>query len=320
MNVDSKKLKFSLSFLVITLPFIFLLSIFSLYENIKHSYQSFALMCTKTFNLLIGYLLHFENFWSIFILFLFSFALIKATSFFLSQVYKTKKLINFFKTKELYRYKKLHIVKSEDPFAVTAGYFSPQIFISSKTFLMLSTDELSAVYDHELYHQKNLHPLFLLVTKTLNKLLFFLPVFKNLSVYFAFKYEVMADKFSIDKNSKSSLSSALYKMIDVKNSFSVHQTVSAFSLTSDRVSILAGEMGPSFKISRSFFVSSVVIVLFLSNFLFDPVATTVRASDDYEQRIEYNVPVDCYSPTESFVSLVTFGQQVSSDANMTYGF
>lgn len=319
MSVDSKKLKFTLSFLVVFLPLLFLLSIFRLYENIKYTYESFALICTKTFNLLLGYILHFENFWSFFILILFSLAIIRSVIFLASQIYKTQKLKTFFIKQGVYKYKNLNIVKSNELFAVTVGYLNPQIFISSQAFKVLDVSEIISVYYHEFYHQKNLHPLFLLMTKSLNKLLFFLPVLKNLSSYFAFKYEVLADSFAIEKNSKQVLSSALYKMIGSQNNLNLHQTVSAFSITSDRVKVLAGENEPTFKISKSFLIASIAIVLFLSNFLVSPVAT-VRASDDFEERIEYNVPVDCYSPTESFVSLVTFGQQVSSDANMTYGF
>lgn len=321
MKVDSRAHKFFIISAFLSLPLVFLAGILTAGDRVVASWEAFSLLCSKTWDLMIGYTMHYDNFWSLFIITLFSLALLNALIYAISHLYKFYLLKKKLTSNIVSSKKGINVVKSSDLFAITAGFLKPQIYLSSGLFTSLTIEELKAVTAHERYHQRNFHPLYLLLSYSLHSLLFFLPVAKSLIDYISLKYEILADDFSIKKTSKKNLSSALYKMIN-QNNLKFPETVSTFSATKERVDILTGDLKPIFHIPKFLSVFSLAIIFFLSSFLLSPTTTSIAAADvETFIGIEENgysvvVPVDCYSATESIASLVKFGQQ--SEANMTY--
>ena len=319
MRVDSKAYKFFVIFSFWALPLILLAGLATAGDRLLLSWQAFSAICSQTWDLLIGYAMQYNNFWSLLIIILFGLALVNAVFYIIGQYYKSYLLKKKFQSTLLFSKKIIHVVESEDLFAVTAGFFRPQIYLSAALFNRLSQPELKAVIAHEKYHQLNRHPFYLLLTHSLSRLLFFLPVVQSLLAYTILRYETLADNFAMSKTSKKDLSSALYKIIG-GNSLKFPETTSTFSTTKDRVEILTGEAKIVFKWPKFLTIFSLAIVFFLSSFLSNPVtlsaagAATVAGLE--ENGYSVAMPVDCYSPAESLVSLVKFGQQ--SEANMTY--
>lgn len=315
MKTDSLKYKIFLSVSFFIVPFLLLTGVLNAADRIKQTWSSFIVLCTQTWNLMIGYIFHFNNFWSLIVIVIFGLGLLRGVIYLGFQIFKTHQLKQGFNKKILSSKNRVKIVNDGNLFALTAGFIKPEIYLSYGLFNHLTINELRAVIAHERYHQKNLHPLYILLVNVIKSSLFFFPVLRKVASYISLKYEVLADTFAISKTSKATLSSALYKIISQKYHNQFPATVATFSVTKDRVNILSGESMPSLKISKALAVTSLVTAVLLSPTLFDGT-TKAYAGELMEGGMSQGVPVDCYSPAESIVSLVTFGQQ--SDPSMTY--
>jgi len=77
--------------------------------------------------------------------------------------------------------------------AFTAGFFKPEIFISSGLWGSLNEDEKKSVLFHELSHAKARDPLRVIFLKFLSDTFFFIPIFKWLKIKFEELMEKSAD-------------------------------------------------------------------------------------------------------------------------------
>jgi Zn-dependent protease with chaperone function len=83
------------------------------------------------------------------------------------------------------------------PSAFTAGFFSPEVFVSTGLLAALDENELRAVLLHELHHQESKDPLKSLAVSFVSDFLFFLPVSRFLKKSYHLAAEMTADAHSV---------------------------------------------------------------------------------------------------------------------------
>ena len=83
--------------------------------------------------------------------------------------------------------------------AYTIGLFKPRIVISNSLINNLTKQQLEAVVLHELYHFKNRHVLWLLLSRLISALFFFIPLIDYLSQQLKTEFELAADSFVVEK-------------------------------------------------------------------------------------------------------------------------
>ncbi|WP_336788476.1 M56 family metallopeptidase [Paenibacillus sp. MMO-177] len=94
---------------------------------------------------------------------------------------------------------KKNIVIIQEPvfIALSYGICKPKILISTYALSKFSEDEIEAILYHEQYHCLAYHPLQINMLKLLSKVLFFIPVIKELSHFYYIWMEIMADRYAI---------------------------------------------------------------------------------------------------------------------------
>ncbi|RJR15013.1 M56 family peptidase [Candidatus Microgenomates bacterium] len=95
-------------------------------------------------------------------------------------------------------------------FAYTIGFLRPKIVISKSFYNRLTKEQLEAVILHELYHAKNYHVLWLLMSRLISALFFFVPLISYLSKQLKTEFELAADAFVVStQNTRTHVSRAL---------------------------------------------------------------------------------------------------------------
>lgn len=89
------------------------------------------------------------------------------------------------------------VVDDHVPRAYCAGWWRPQIYLSTGALACLDRDELAAVVAHEAHHADRRDPLRLLVVKVLGEALFFVPVLRHLRKRYAALAELAADEAAV---------------------------------------------------------------------------------------------------------------------------
>ncbi|MCB9826707.1 M48 family metalloprotease [Candidatus Nomurabacteria bacterium] len=82
--------------------------------------------------------------------------------------------------------------------AYTTGIFSSKIVISKGLIQRLSSMQLEAVVLHELHHARSRHVLWLLFSRLISSLFFFIPLFSHLADRLRKEFELCADAFVIE--------------------------------------------------------------------------------------------------------------------------
>ena len=198
------------------------------------------------------------------------------TIFFLAQVYKTQKYLkNTLRNKttlpkkigkvafELGIEDKLVATKRGNFTCFCYGLLSPKICLNLKFASSLTRKELTAVLLHEIHHLKNKDPLKILVSRTIQSLLFFLPVSRDLQDHYLLSQELAADQKVLKNIGVWALRRALIKSISLPErnfafaSFSVEQNLE------QRIKILTSKSAKiTLKISTFRLVASIFAVVF----------------------------------------------------------
>jgi len=82
--------------------------------------------------------------------------------------------------------------------AYTIGLFKPRIVISQSLVRKLTEKQLEAVILHELYHLKRRHILWLLFSRLVSSLFFFIPLIEYLARQLKIEFELAADAFVVE--------------------------------------------------------------------------------------------------------------------------
>ncbi len=118
------------------------------------------------------------------------------------------------KLNEHYSTKNIMVISYPVPLAITMGFISPKIIISTGLMNLLNQDELDAVIYHEMYHQKNYDPLKIFLLTLVASTFVYIPILKWFNQKYRIIQEIMADNVAIEKQSTSlNIGSALLKML-----------------------------------------------------------------------------------------------------------
>jgi beta-lactamase regulating signal transducer with metallopeptidase domain len=91
------------------------------------------------------------------------------------------------------------VVKNNKLTAYTIGLFNPKIIFSEALIAKLSHEQLEAVVLHELHHLRSRHLLWLLLSKLISSLFFFIPLVEYLAQQLKTEFELTADAFVVEK-------------------------------------------------------------------------------------------------------------------------
>lgn len=109
---------------------------------------------------------------------------------------------------------KVILIKDQNLFSFCSGIFSSRIIITTGLILSLTEKELEAVLLHEQAHLDNLDSLKILLGKTISSMFFFLPIFSDLHQNMIAGSELLADKFTLEKQQEGQfLKSAIKKIL-----------------------------------------------------------------------------------------------------------
>ncbi|RBW68387.1 M56 family metallopeptidase [Bacillus taeanensis] len=153
-------------------------------------------------------------------------------------LYQFKKRISFLKDRELSTFysekfqvnKEIYVVRSNQYLAFTMGIRSPSIVLSTALIDLLEEEELTAVIEHETFHQHNHDPFMIFILQVIAQSLWFIPLTKWCYINYKIIREILADEYAIQKmGSEIGLSSALLKLIKHRLSAKVAPIVVQFS-------------------------------------------------------------------------------------------
>ncbi|MFC7686801.1 M56 family metallopeptidase [Ureibacillus sp. GCM10028918] len=132
------------------------------------------------------------------------------------QQYNCEKLTKEFNDQFRNRDEKFMIISYPVPVAITIGFVSPKIVLSTGLLNLLSEEELEAVIYHETYHLNNHDPLKIFLLSIGSITLPYIPILKWFNEKYRVIQEVMADELAIEKQETAvHIGSALLKMLKV---------------------------------------------------------------------------------------------------------
>ncbi|RJR28098.1 M56 family peptidase [Candidatus Microgenomates bacterium] len=91
------------------------------------------------------------------------------------------------------------VVRNTKLTAYTIGLLRPKIIVSKALTVKLSQNQLEAVVLHELYHLRNHHVLWLLLSRLISSLFFFIPLIEYFARQLKTEFELAADAFVVEK-------------------------------------------------------------------------------------------------------------------------
>ncbi|MGG0658281.1 M56 family metallopeptidase [Rummeliibacillus pycnus] len=173
-----------------------------------------------------------------------------------------------------YRFKKesIMVISYPVPLAITMGFISPKIIISTGLMNLLNDDELDAVIYHEMYHKKNNDPLKIFLLSLCASSMSYIPILKWFNQKYRIIQEVLADNLAIEKQATSMhIGSALLKMLKAGKLDSMPFIYASFADTSVnyRIEYMLNPLKDSqIKIPveiacRSFMIFSLICIFFI---------------------------------------------------------
>ncbi|UQZ86340.1 Regulatory protein BlaR1 [Paenibacillus konkukensis] len=106
------------------------------------------------------------------------------------------------------------VVRSPAPMAFAAGFWKPQIVLSTGLLELLDPSELEAVIHHETFHRKHGDPLKIFLLSLLASVMWYLPILKSFHQNYKIVREILADNYAIDKlGGSADLGGALLKLL-----------------------------------------------------------------------------------------------------------
>lgn len=132
------------------------------------------------------------------------------------QQYNSESLTKKFNEQYTSNDKEFMIISYPVPVAITIGFLSPKIVLSTSLLNLLTEEELEAVIYHEMYHLKNHDPLKIFLLSISSITLPYIPILKWFNEKYRVIQEVMADELAIEKQESAvHIGSALLKMLKV---------------------------------------------------------------------------------------------------------
>ncbi len=222
-------------------------------------------------------------------------SLTMAITFFLIQIYKTYRYLRSILRNKVASTKKISeialklgienklVVAKEGNFSsFVFGLLSPKICLNQSFANSLTSKELEAVLLHEKHHLKNKDPLKILITQTLQSLLLFLPVFRDLQNHYLLSQEVAADRAVLKNAGVFVLRNALIKSISLPGNNFALARLSAEQSFEQRIKILtAKSSGITLSISGFRLITSVLAVVFYL-FIANLPIYAIDHKDDHE--------------------------------------
>jgi len=135
---------------------------------------------------------------------------------------------------------KVYIINDSRIFSFCLGFISPKIYLSSTVLTRLNLAEIEAILLHEKYHLEHRDPLKILISQSIKRALFFLPIFKDLNNGYVVGKELAADKKAISLlGNKKILIEALIKIFTPQPEFNFKGAVTGpISATKERIEAL----------------------------------------------------------------------------------
>lgn len=314
---------------ILVIPFILVLSVMKASSTVMNIWNNVLAYCVSQKGIFISYLLHPDTAMVVAIGILFGTGLLFGLIFFTRQVYKvyqlkrelSKNAINVRGYGSIEN--DLMIVNDKRAFALTFGIFHPIIYISNGLLIKLTPQESRSVIIHERYHQKNHHPIRILLLNTLKTMLFFLPIAKSVVSKITIQYELLSDKSAIAGTSRSALARALVKTLEGDQDFSSYSSaVSSFTAFHERVEAITSEEGSirAFHFSRLSILFSIGLIVLFSFFLLQTQTELAQAhpisesgTDDSREHVNY-----CDGPEQTLLSVIQ-SSVPGSETNMSIG-
>jgi Zn-dependent protease with chaperone function len=148
---------------------------------------------------------------------------------------------------------RVDLIESAELSSFTYGVTVRRVVLTQGLLASTTPAELDAVLEHERYHVTNLDPWKILVSRTLVRSLFFLPVLRDLRTRYAAARELSADRRAIDRHGRTTLASALYKVVDGSHwvTLSPAAAIGGSDFLDERLTQLeTGEEPPTPRLSR----------------------------------------------------------------------
>lgn len=135
---------------------------------------------------------------------------------------------------------KVFIIQDSRVFTFCLGFISPKIYLSDSIFARLNSAEIEAVLLHEKYHLEHRDPLKILISQSIKKAFFFLPIFRDLNDSYIIGKELAADRKVVKLlKDKRTLIEALLKVLTFQSAFRSRGVVAGqLSATKERIKAL----------------------------------------------------------------------------------
>lgn len=117
----------------------------------------------------------------------------------LERVDRTPKRLQKIMNKHKLEGKTVLLAKESNLTAYTIGLFKPRIVVSQSLVGKLTEEQLEAVILHELFHLRSRHVLWLLFSRLISSLFFFIPLIEYLAKQLRTEFELAADAFVVEK-------------------------------------------------------------------------------------------------------------------------
>ncbi len=146
--------------------------------------------------------------------------------------------------------------------AVSIGFISKKIIISSHLISKLTSNELEAVVLHELHHNKFFHSTLLFFAEVLTETFFFIPIFQDLLVILKTEFEKSADLAAVKyQKTNKYVKESLKKILLTEDDFSIFPQFAHY-IISQRIDTLNSKKTKILINSKRFIVSVVSISVF----------------------------------------------------------
>jgi beta-lactamase regulating signal transducer with metallopeptidase domain len=329
MSVYTRSKKLLAITTLMMIPFILILSVMEVSSTLMSIWNNVLAYCVSQKDIFISYLFHPDTAMIVIIGMLIGTGLVYGLLFFIKQVYKVYRLKNELSKNAINAREygsienNMMIVNDKRPFALTFGIFRPIIYISNGLLIQLTPEESRSVITHERYHQKNNHPVSVLMLNTLRSMLFFLPLAKSIVSKITIQFELLADKSAIAETSRSTLARALVKTLEGDKEFSGYSSaVASFTAFHERVEAITNESESVRTLKASHFstIFSLSLILTFSFFLLQNHTEFAEAHSNNEHSASNEEVYTnyCNGPEQSLLTIIQ-SSIPSAESNMSIG-
>ncbi len=172
------------------------------------------------------------------------------------------------------------LIEHKAHIAFTHGFFRPKIYLSTGLLKGLSSDELKAVFMHELHHLREKDPLKFILINLLKDALFYLPLAPYVAGRIRLKKECAADDLASKAVAPITLASAIIKAAQQNNVIAMQASISGEKNTIEiRIKRLLSDKDKGLSApSRITSIASVIIGILLFGSILTPIGADFSAS------------------------------------------